>query len=278
MLIVEKPEEMMLYNIYLKLIDVWLDKQENLITIKEGNIKIDNIIKEMEVLLKEYPHEAILKDYFFITGEGWKHYHPFNLNRLTPKEKAALINIRTGIDRFYNPDFDMVAHEEEDIKDMSGPEEMFKYVQDKIKNCGTITPEDVIVTQTQLNMMDETLEKMEENLKTEKEAMENKNQEDQNIEELMKNEGVKENMENIKKEENKEKESETKTSDEQKFKEETKAEQEEAKKEETDAKEETKNKFDGIGWKLGLGVAVAGVIAAGVWYIKNKVIIVDNEL
>lgn len=276
MLIVENPEEMMLYNIYLKLIEVWIDKQENLITIKEGNIKIDNIIKEMEVLLKEYPHEAILKDYFFITGEGWKHYHPFNLNNLTPKEKAALINIRTGIDRFYNPDFDMAAHGEEDIKDMAGPEEMFKYIQDKIKNKGTITPEEVIVTQTQLNMMDETLEKMEENLKMEKETMENKNQEEQNIEELMKNEGVKENMENIKEEENKEKE--YKTNDEQKFQEETKAEQEEAKKEETSAKEETKNKFDGLGWKLGLGVAVAGVVAAGVWYIKNKVIIVDNDL
>lgn len=276
MLIVEKPEEMMLYNIYLKLIDVWIDKQENLITIKEGNIKIDGIIKEMEVLLKEYPQEAILKDYFFITGEGWKHYHPFNLNKLSAKEKAALIDIRTGVDRFYNPDFDMVAHGEEDIKDMNGPEEMFKYIQDKIKNSGTITPEDVIVTQTQLDMMDETLEKMEENLKAEKEAMENKNQEDQNIEELMKNEGVKENMENIKEEKNKKEE--TKTSDEQKFQEETKAEQEEAKKEEASAKEETKNKFDGIGWKLGLGVAVAGVVAAGVWYIRKKIIIVDNDL
>lgn len=259
----DNPEEYQVFQVYLELMDVWLDKQLGIITIKFGNSKIDRIIEKLERILKEDDTEKFVTKYFFITGEGWKNYHPFTIEDLKGHPEYVQ-KMRNGTERFFNPDLDMLkpGRSDGDVKTA------YQEVIDDIRKYDGVTEEEIANDKENIKNMEEMVSELEEQLELDKK---NQSLNEKVMEELLENPEVKKIYGEIEKEHLGIKTEKVEPTEKEFVEEETKEEREEMKKEEEKTEEVTRDeKGLGIGMKLGIGLVIAVAITGIGFLIKNK--------
>lgn len=277
---IDKIEEMALYTSYINLIEVWMDKQENIISVEDGNMKIDKTIMEMKKIALIFPEQEFILKYFFINGEGWKHFHPFENIVKTSEVNNIIIGIRTGEIKWINPDAEMLINDPNGFEEGT-PEHILQKIIDSsrlVGNSSSIEIEDDIET---LKHMEETLKEMENNLEESKKQTE----EEEIMKELLQNDEVKKMYQNIKESknmntENKQEEVTEETLEEvvnetqEELKEEAKKVEEDLKEdvneEETKKEDETSKKPMSTTTKVVIGVTATAVIAGIGYFLKNK--------
>ena len=84
-------KEMAIWTYYLELVNLWLDKQEGIISISEANKKIQSTIKTMNNVLELFPEQFCVKKYFIIDGSGWLYYNPIENYGLNKAEKNMVV-------------------------------------------------------------------------------------------------------------------------------------------------------------------------------------------
>lgn len=265
-------KEMAIWTYYLELVNLWLDKQEGMVSIEEANKKISNIINTMNNVLELFPEQFCVKKYFIIDGSGWLYYNPIENGGLTKAEKNTIIALRTGTLKFINPDMEFYG-----IKDFNEktPEELLQIILDKTRNC-TSTEEEIKQDWENIKGMEALLDEMEQDIEKQK-AEEAKTPEEKIFEELLENEEVQKIYQNIKEGKMK-KDEEVKVEEtvEQEKVEDTKTPEEEIKEEaekvEEDAKEteEDKQEKKSIAVKVTIGVAVTAAVITVGYFLKNK--------
>lgn len=277
-------KEMAIWTYYLELVNLWLDKQEGMVSIEEANKKISNIINTMNNVLELFPEQFCVKKYFIIDGSGWLYYNPIENGGLTKAEKNTIIALRTGTLKFINPDMEFYGVK--DFNDKS-PEELLQIILDKTRDCKA-TEEEIKQDWENIKQMEGLLEEMEKDIEKQK-AEEAKTPEEKLFDELLENEEVQKIYKKIKEGKMKEEakvdtESETphfvkeeiEPTPEEVVEEATKEAEEELKQEEAkveeDAKEteEDKQEKKSIAVKVAIGVAVTAAVITVGYFLKNK--------
>ncbi len=273
MLEIEDPTRFGIFKFYLKLVNAWLDKIENMVGVEESNMYIDIIIADMHAYLKEHEDEKFMLKYFFINGEGWKNYNPFDIIA-TGKFKNTIIALRTGTDRFLNPDLDILS-----LGITEGPaDEVLQEIINKTREFSNVTPEELAQDYANIEEMERNLRMMEENLEREKQ---NQSEEERIMEELFQNDEVRRIYKNLKegKMENKngheevveELEEQVEPTPEEVIEDATKEAEEELKEEaekvEKDIKEPKKLSLTA---KVAIGVVVTSILVGAGYLLKNK--------
>lgn len=252
----DNPQEHAIFNIYLELIDTWMDVMENLIPKEKGCERIDAIINKMNKSLETFPHERFMLKYFFINGEGWKNYHPIDAGNMTKEQKQKIIGIRTGESRFYNPDLEYLG-----LNLKEGPaDEVLQEVLDKTKKYKHVTAEELKNDYTNIQEMEKNLEEMEKILENEKESL---SKEEEIMNELLQNEEVKKIYQNIKEGKTMNNVNETKVED-------IKKETEEKVEEEIKQEDTKKEKGLGLISKVAISVSVVTVIGVVGYVLKER--------
>ena len=266
--------EMAVWTYYLKLVNLWLDKQEGMISIEDANKEIKQLIKTLDGILEIFPEQYCVKKYFIIDGSGWLYYNPIENGGLSKPEKDMIIALRTGTKKFINPDMEFYGVTDFNEK---SPEELLQIILDKTRNCKS-TKEEIQQDWENIKGMEDLLKDMEKDIEKQK-AEEAKTPEEKIFDELLENEEVQKIYQNIK--EGKMKNEEVKpeeTVKEEETKESTQTVEEEIKQEEAkveeDAKEteEDKQEKKSIAVKVAIGVVATAVVVGIGYFLKNKIL------
>lgn len=279
-------KEMAIWTYYLELVNLWLDKQEGIISISEANKKIQSTIKTMNNVLELFPEQFCVKKYFIIDGSGWLYYNPIENDGLNKAEKNMVVSLRTGTHKFINPDMEFYG-----VKDFNekSPEELLQIILDKTRDCKA-TEEEIKQDWENIRGMEALLDEMEKDINKQREE-EAKTPEEKLFDELLENEEVQKIYKKIKEGKMKEEakvdtESETphfvkeeiEPTPEEVVEEATKEAEEELKQEEAkveeDAKEteEDKQEKKSIAVKVAIGVAATAVVIGLGYFLKNKLL------
>lgn len=265
-------KEMAIWTYYLELVNLWLDKQEGMVSIEEANKKIHSTIKTMNNVLELFPEQFCVKKYFIIDGSGWLYYNPIENGGLSKAEKNTVVALRTGTLKFINPDMEFYG-----VKDFNekSPEELLQIILDKTRNCKA-TEEEIKQDWKNIKDMEALLDDMEKDINKQKNE-EAKTPEEKIFDELLENEEVQKIYQNIKEGKMK-KDEKVKPEEvtEESIKEETKTAEEEIKNEEAKVEEDVKETAEdkqekkSIAIKVAIGVAVTTAVVGLGYFLKNK--------
>ena len=190
MLDIEKTKA---YSYYLKLLDIWIERQLNDDDSKITDMNMKKIFKDIIVLLTtKNKEETLVIRLFFVNGVGWLNYHPIKqLLKDHPDDNAVIIEtINTyrepKANLMLNPDIEYIKNDFDKFNSVEGLNKIYNELTDKDVEDEEITKIDMSILEDTIGILEKE-QMMKEQQEREEELKEQQEQQEREFKEKEKN-------------------------------------------------------------------------------------------